>query len=53
MKDVLVVNEPFGQYQRGDRIEDPAAIKAVLESENAHFVVRAQVPEEPVTKSKK
>jgi hypothetical protein len=53
MKDVLVVNEPFGQYQRGDRIEDPEAIKAVLESENAHFVVRSQVPVEPAPKSKK
>ncbi len=33
---VLIVVHPFGDYQRGDRIADPAAIDAVLQSENAH-----------------
>ncbi len=33
---VLIVVHPFGSYQRGDRIADPAAIEAVLASENAH-----------------
>ncbi len=33
---VLVVVHPFGDYQRGDRIADPAEVDAVLASENAH-----------------
>lgn len=32
---VLVVVQPFGDYQRGDRITDPAKIADVLASENA------------------
>lgn len=32
----LVVIHPFGDYQRGDRITDPAIIAAVMEGENAH-----------------
>ncbi len=32
---VLVVVHPFGDYQRGDLIADPAKIAAVLQSENA------------------
>lgn len=32
---VLVVVQPFGDYQRGDRITDPAKIAEVLAGENA------------------
>lgn len=32
---VLVVVHPFGDYQRGDRITDPAKIEEVLAGENA------------------
>lgn len=32
---VLVVVHPFGDYRRGDRIADAAAVAAVLASENA------------------
>lgn len=35
---VLVVIHPFGDYQRGDRIEDEAEIATVLGGENAHCV---------------
>jgi hypothetical protein len=37
---VLVVVHPFAGYQRGDRISEPAAIDAVLSSENAHHCNR-------------
>lgn len=47
MKTVLVVNEPFGPYQRGDVIEDPKTVEAVLASENAPHVVRSTAPEPP------
>lgn len=32
---ILVVVHPFGDYQRGDRITDPAKIAEVLAGENA------------------
>lgn len=32
---VLVVVQPFGDYQRGHRITDPAKIAEVLAGENA------------------
>lgn len=53
MKTVLVVSEPFGQYQRGDVIEDPAAMDAVMASENANQVVRTQVPDTQAKATKK
>lgn len=33
---VLVVVQPFGDYQRGDKITDAAKIAEVLAGENAH-----------------
>lgn len=38
----LVVIHPFGDYQRGDRITDAAAIAAVLAGENAHHCNKIQ-----------
>lgn len=35
---VLVVVHPFGDFQRGDRIEDPAKVAEVLAGENARDV---------------
>lgn len=40
---VLVVVQPFGDYQRGDRITDSAAIAAVMAGENAHHCNQIQV----------
>lgn len=37
---VLVVIHPFADYQRGDRITDPAQIAAVMAGENAHHCVK-------------
>jgi hypothetical protein len=33
---ILVVVQPFGDYQRGDKITDQATIDKVLAGENAH-----------------
>lgn len=32
---ILVVIQPFGDYQRGDRITDQAKIAEIMEGENA------------------
>lgn len=37
----LVVIHPFGDYERGARIEDADAIAKVLAGENASHVVKA------------
>ncbi|MBB3213432.1 hypothetical protein FHW67_002724 [Herbaspirillum sp. Sphag1AN] len=34
----LVVAHPFGDYERGSAITDPAEIEAVMSGENAHHV---------------
>ena len=34
----LVVIQPFGDYQRGDKITDTKAIDAILNSENVNDV---------------
>ncbi len=44
----LTVTAPFGDYARGDRIADPAAIAAVLET-HPHNVVRVAAPAPVVT----
>jgi hypothetical protein len=36
----LVVIHPFGDYERGARIDDAAAVDAVLNGENASHVVK-------------
>jgi hypothetical protein len=46
MKTVLVVTVPFGDYAKGDQIEDAEAMEAALESHHAH-VVRANPVEHP------
>ena len=38
---VLVVTNPFGGRNLGERITDPNEIEEVLSSEHAHHVVRA------------
>lgn len=39
---MLTVTNPFGNYQKGDQITDPAEIKKILAGENAGHVVRTQ-----------
>lgn len=39
----LVVVNPFGSYQRGDKITDAKAMEKAL-AENPHDVVRARSP---------
>ena len=36
---MLIVLHAFGRYGRGDKIEDPATIRAILEGGNASLVV--------------
>ena len=43
---VLTVIHPFGDYKRGDRI-DQKDIKEVLAGENAHHVVKSEVADAP------
>jgi hypothetical protein len=38
---VLVVTNPFGGRERGDRITDAAEIEKVLSGEHAHHVVQS------------
>lgn len=47
----LIVTQPFGGRDVGDRIEDPATVEQVLAGGNAHHVVQvagdgAETPEE-------
>ena len=38
---LLVVTNPFGGREKGDRITDPAEIERILAGEHAHHVVRS------------
>ncbi|QEL14785.1 hypothetical protein [Limnoglobus roseus] len=49
---VLVVTNPFGGREAGERIIDPGEIEATLAGEHAHDVVQADHPESPKPKSK-
>jgi hypothetical protein len=40
----LIVTAPFADYQRGERIEDPEAIAAILGCEQCHNVVKVAAP---------
>jgi hypothetical protein len=42
----LVVVSPFANYHRGDRITDPATVKALLE-DHPHRVNKIVVPDAP------
>ena len=50
---VLVVTNPFGGREAGEKITDPKEIEAVLAGEHAQHVVRAEHPDEPKPKSSK
>jgi hypothetical protein len=39
MARVLVVHNPFGGFEKGHRITDPAAIEEILAGEHAYHVV--------------
>ena len=41
----LIVLTPFGAYQANEQITDPAAIKGVLDSEQAAYVKKISVPD--------
>ena len=47
---VLVVTNPFGGRETGDRITDPAEIEATLAGEHARDVVQAEHPDKPKSK---
>lgn len=36
----LIVTQPFGHYETGQEITDPATITEILDSSNASFVVQ-------------
>jgi hypothetical protein len=36
----LIVTAPFADYQRGERIEDPDTVDAILADERCHNVVK-------------
>jgi hypothetical protein len=48
----LIVVHPFGVYAKGAEITDAVEIKAILEGENAHHVIKvaADKPEKPAKK---
>ena len=46
---VLTVIHPFGDYRRGNRIEDADTIKEVLAGENAHHTVKSHVAAGPTS----
>nr|DAT37700.1 MAG TPA: hypothetical protein [Caudoviricetes sp.] len=46
----LIVTTPFGGYQIGDEITDPAAVAAVLESDQAAYVTRVAIVDPPPKK---
>ena len=46
----LLVTEPFGDYERGDRITGAAKIAQVVKT-HPHHVLRETVPEKPKRKS--
>jgi hypothetical protein len=37
---ILTVREPFGGYNKGDEISDPAKVKEILSGENEHHVIK-------------
>jgi hypothetical protein len=43
----LVVAQPFGSYNIGDKITDPADVKSLLESHNALRVRKINVQDAP------
>lgn len=43
----LSVRTPFASYATGDLITDQAAVKAILSSEQQHFVSRVVAPPPP------
>lgn len=45
---VLIVSNPFGGRDRGDRITDPDEIAAVLAGEHAHHVIQTAHADAPV-----
>lgn len=47
MAQYLIVTNPFGDYQRGDQISDPATIAEIRASHNAANVVPITAPAEP------
>jgi hypothetical protein len=47
MDSVLVVVRPFGQYKRGDVIDNPTRVTAVLGGEHAYHVVRVAAAQQP------
>ncbi|MFV0916101.1 hypothetical protein ABNQ24_12300 [Ralstonia pseudosolanacearum] len=50
----LVVKDAFGTYKPGDEITDPDAIKAILGSEQAAYVVQVAADvEQPQKKADK
>lgn len=40
----LIVTDAFGDYAKGDRIEDPAEMAKILDGEQAARVVRVAAP---------
>lgn len=42
----LVVLHAFGDYQKGDQITDAAKVAAILESEQAAYVVKVASPDD-------
>ena len=50
---VLVVTNPFGGREAGDRITDAKEIESTLEGEHAHHVVQSEHADNPKTSTKK
>ncbi|QEH36507.1 hypothetical protein OJF2_50910 [Aquisphaera giovannonii] len=50
---VLVVTNPFGGREAGERITDPKEIESILAGEYAHHVVQADHDEAPKPINKK
>jgi hypothetical protein len=44
----LVVTNPFGGYEKGERIIDPTVIGKILAGEHAHHVVQSHHADAPV-----
>ena len=40
----LIVTQAFAGYERGNEINDPQAIEAILAGENRQFVVKVSTP---------
>lgn len=50
---VLVVTNPFGGREAGEKITDPSEIESTLAGEHAHDVVQADHPDSPKLKASK